>query len=94
MRNLDSIEQFRNYIAVLSTRLLCTVMMYSNPLLIVWAINYTESVLHICLLYDVSGLTYSKSILVNSCKCTVQLTEHTGREPEFYVFFLYFVCFI
>ena len=26
------------------------------------------------------SLTYSTSLLVNSCKCTVQLTEHTGRE--------------
>ena len=33
----------------------------------------------ICLLLDDSGLTYSIS-LVNSCKCTVQKTEHTGRE--------------
>ena len=40
----------------------------------------TESLLHICLLKVDSGLTYSISILVNSGKCTVQLTEHTGRE--------------
>jgi len=44
------------------------------------AINYTESVVHICLLYVDSGLTYIISLLVNSWKCTVQLTEHTGRE--------------
>ena len=42
--------------------------------------NYTESVLHICLLQGDPGLTYSISILVNSWWCTVQLTEHTGRE--------------
>ena len=56
------------------------VMMYANPLLILQAINYTESVLHICSLQGDSGLTYSISIFVNSSKCTVQLTEHTGRE--------------
>ena len=44
------------------------------------AINYTESVVHICLLYVDSGLTYIISLLVNSWKCTTQLTEHTGRE--------------
>ena len=43
------------------------VMMYANPLLILQAINYTESVLHICSLQGDSGLTYSISILVNSC---------------------------
>ena len=58
------------------------VMMYANPLLIVQAMNYTESVLHICLFLVDSGLTYSVSILVNSRKCTVQLTEHT-RRPIF-----------
>ena len=56
------------------------VMMYANSLLIVQARNYTESVLHICLFQGYSGLTYSKSILVNRCKCTVQLTADTGRE--------------
>ena len=55
-------------------------MMYANSLLIVQARNYTESVLHICLFQGDSGLTYSKSILVNRCKCTVQLTADTGRE--------------
>ena len=61
------------------------VMIYANPLLIAQPVNYTESVLHICFLFfdfclfD-SGLTYSISILVNGCKCTVQLTKHTGRE--------------
>ena len=34
------------------------VMMYANPLLILYAINYTESVLYICLLQGDSGLTY------------------------------------
>jgi len=56
------------------------VMMYANPLLILETINYAEIILHICLLKVDSGLTYSISILVNSCKCTVQLTEHTVRE--------------
>ena len=30
--------------------------------------------------------SYGISLLVNSCKCTVQLTEHTGREISFPVF--------
>ena len=55
-------------------------MMYANPLLIVLAINYTENVLHIWLLYVDSGLTYSISLLVNNCNCTVKQTEHTSRE--------------
>ena len=34
--------------------------------------------------FDISSdvLTYNISILVNSCKCTVQLTEHTGRKLQ------------
>ena len=43
----------------------------------------TESVLHICLLSGDSGLTYSILLLVNCCKCTVQLTEHTGRKLSY-----------
>ena len=46
----------------------------------IWDALYTESVLHICLLLGDSGLNYSISILVNCWWCTVQLTEHTGRE--------------
>ena len=50
------------------------VIMYASPLLIVYAyciFNYYKG--------D-SGLTNSILLLVNSCNCTVKLTEYTGRE--------------
>ena len=60
------------------------VMMYANPAFTNFIGHklYRERTAYICLLYVDSGLTYSISILVNSCKYTVQLTEHTGREQS------------
>ena len=46
--------------------------------------NYTESVLHICLLLGDSGLTSSILLLVNSCKCTeaVPSINYIGRQLD------------
>ena len=41
---------------------------------------FTFYIFHFCLLDSDSGLTYSKTLLVTSCRCRLQLTEHTDRK--------------
>ena len=79
---LWKISHFLSFIGSLFSILYWISIFY--PLMVLYFLSFIGSLFSILywisIFYLCSGLTYSKSLYVNSCKCTVHLTEYIGRE--------------